>query len=180
MGWRCVWVRRQLPLYVGEDLTERDQSCVETHLRVCHPCRNHMESLRRSRQAMIDCRSIASDKEIVPSVWPALKLCLNERSSTKSTSATWLSVGALLAASIAIGVVIWNRPTHVQPLAGFEMGPGSLSANVDWEPAWTAGLASPAVQIPSEFDRMPERFMRPGTRFYLEGAIPFRASTGDF
>jgi hypothetical protein len=164
---------------VGEDLSEQENGAVETHLRTCLPCRIRAEALRRSRQAIIQCRSIAGEvEELLPSVWPALKAQLVDRHPDRDTGPSWLPVGAMVAACMAIAVVVWNRPAavHAFPVT-FQ---GTLSANADLEPDWAAGLSSPTFEARSEVEGWPEATTKRGTYFHLESAVPVGLSAGDF
>jgi len=179
MGWRCVLVRRQLPLYVGEDVTEQEQNCIDAHLRLCPACRNYLASLQRSHQAITDCRSMASDRD-VSSVWPEVKGCLAGLPRHQAGGLTWLPVGAMLAACVAIGVVILNRPAGIQPLASPDRIRGTLATSANGRPDLATGLSFPALQTPTRQGGLPEGFMPPGTHFHLEGAVPVPTSAGDF
>jgi hypothetical protein len=176
MGWRCVWVRRQVALYVGEDLTDEEKRSVESHLRVCIPCRDHMKSLQRSRQVMVSCRSSSSEGEEAASIWPTLKSSLRHR-RPQHTGSNWLPVGAMMAACLAIGVVVWNRPAAIEPVT---LSSGPFYSSRDLQPTWASHLASPVFQTRSDLDDWSERFLTTDAQFHLESAVPAAVSAGEF
>src|SRR5262245_7892592 len=119
MGWRCVLFQNHLALYAGDDLSESEARAVETHLQCCPACRRRVDTLAQSRRLLTDCIANPVDTEpLGSSMWPALASRLRERSVRQRPRASWLPMGAMVAASVAIGVVVWNRPANLPPLSG--------------------------------------------------------------
>jgi anti-sigma factor RsiW len=181
MGWRCVLYQNHLALYVGDDLSESETRAVETHLQSCPACRRRVDALGESRRLLTDCPSDPADSELGHSIWPALARRLHERNVRQRPRASWLPMGAMVAASVAIGVVVWNRPVNLPPLPGAVSGPGGASTSNDWNaPDWAAGLT-----LPTRSDRATPRSLRNDAmmdepQFHLETAVPLRLSDGDF
>lgn len=115
MGWRCRRVRRLLALYVGDDLTEPERRAAEAHVAACPNCRAYLASLERSRDSLLQCRTQTSGDETSPSLWPALKNRLQAAPPAAPRRNSWLPVGAMTAATVAIAVVLWNRPAASLP-----------------------------------------------------------------
>ena len=107
MGWRCFIVRKQLALFVGDDLTDGQKRTVKTHLEVCPSCRLHLAALQRSREAMLQC--VAEHSLPGPSLWLSLRNRLEPPVHSRPVQLSWLPLGALAAASVAIAVMLWDH-----------------------------------------------------------------------
>jgi anti-sigma factor RsiW len=182
MGWRCVWVRKQLALYAGDDLSDTEKPSVESHLRGCAECRAHLDSLQRSREAMVQShiRLIdAETSEFDRSFWPGLKGRLVERERRLGDRRAWLPATAILAAGVAMSVVLWNRPAELQPPAVVPRVAPVAWSTEDWDTAdWAGRLSSPAVSWPEA--ALPRDWLVPaGPHFHLDRALPLRVSPGD-
>jgi hypothetical protein len=114
MGWRCVNVRRRLPLFAGDDLPEQEKESVELHLNKCANCRDRLASLRESRDFIQQYASVPAEPDTSPSLWPSIRNQLAHRYYARRPRRALLPVSAVAAASIAIGVVLWNRPVHLE------------------------------------------------------------------
>jgi hypothetical protein len=181
MGWRCVWVRRQLPLYVGDDLSEQEVVCIEAHLSLCRNCQAHRDSLQRSHRVMIECRSNSGETD-APSAWPVIRASLMSGTCRQESRPNWLPLGAMVAACIAIGVVLWHRPARVsvEPVATSGSVRGAIPARAEWEPDWANGLSSPAIQSYPDAFGWSGAMDRFDPHFHLERAVPAVRSGGDF
>ncbi len=179
MGWRCVRVRRQLALLVGDDLPEREKASVESHLSRCASCREHQASLQRCRDAFVGLRAETVDSKLADLLWPGLRGRLTSVETSRSRRA-WLPVGAMAAASIAMGVVLLNRPATLEPVQS------ESSQNFNSETPEFADLlyASRAAELRatdspsrSEVDDAPELS---SPYFHLESARPVGLSPREF
>src|SRR5262245_57792739 len=165
MSRRCAWVCKQLALYVGGDLCERDQLPIDDHLRSCEACRARADALSQSHEALVQCRT---EEPIVDevSLWPALQCRLTRAGVRERGLRSWLPIAAMIAASFTIGVIVWNRPAYApgRSLVREESQP-------EWEaPDWTTRLSAPAVLPLRDPSAMPERSLPRRAQFQLESA----------
>ena len=104
MGWVCLRVRKQLPLWVGEDLLGCDESFVNAHLKTCNRCGKHARALQAAREALLYCRD-----DLMPStsLWPELRNRLTPPSPLPARH-SWLPIQLLTAAvSVLVGLILW-------------------------------------------------------------------------
>jgi len=118
MGWRCVSMRRRLALFVGDDLSEHEKRSVQHHLNGCTSCRDRLASLRKSRDVIQQYQTEPSDLATLPSLWPVLRHQLTQRELSRRPRRSFLPASAVTAATVAIGVVLWNRPARLESLPG--------------------------------------------------------------
>ena len=180
MGWRCVRVRRQLALLVGDDLPEREKTSVESHLTRCAGCREHRASLERSREALAGLRAESAEPSSAGSLWPALR----DRLASVETSRprrSWFPAGAMLAASIAMAIVLLNKPAKLEPVQG-ESSPYINSDEIaaagdSLFTTRSAELRETDSPARSELD---DEFQLPIPYFHLESARPVGFSPREF
>lgn len=129
MGWRCSSVRRRLALFVGDDLSGHERRAVAEHLTDCASCRDLLAALRRSREVMQICRTEHPDRDTSPALWPSVRGHLTEREFSRGPRRFWLPAGAVAAASVAIGVVLWNRPGQLEPVHNRSSFPSTSTAD---------------------------------------------------
>ena len=109
MLWYCVRVRRVLSLYVGDDMPDEERRAIADHLKRCPECSRQEQGLRRSRDALLTLQETVVAPESSPSLWPALQAPLARLEQQSSSESSWLSAGAMIAASLTIGLVFVNR-----------------------------------------------------------------------
>jgi len=113
MGWSCVSVRRRLPLFAGDDLSEHEKKSVEHHLIRCAGCRDRLAALRESRDIIQQYQSVPAEADTLPSLWPSIRNQLPLRDFSRRPRQALLPLSAVAAATIAIGVVFLNRPVQL-------------------------------------------------------------------
>ena len=172
MGWRCVSVRRRLALFVGDDLSEHEKRSVELHLNGCASCRDRLAALRGSRDVVQQYQAVLSDLEPLPSLWPSIRRQLTLQEFSRRPRRSWLPVSAVAAATIAMGVVLWNRPAYLEPFP--DRTPRSAIPTAD-----SSGHAFNSVSVPRlKSGKMVSHSAlgegdSPGTpHFHLESARP--------
>ena len=175
MGWRCFIVRRQLALFVGDDLTDGQKRTVETHLEVCPSCRLQFAALQRSREAMLQCG--VEHSPIGPSLWPRLRSRLEPAELSRPVQPSLLPLGALAAASVAIAVMLWNgsgksiSATSVPHGSSSVTGGQALMTNL----SEYGGVSASAWPTERAGQSIPAR-----AQFLLEQAHPFEQSPAEF
>lgn len=111
MGWECLRVRRQLPLWVGGDLTDRDSKRVERHVRDCPECHERSKALGRAREALVGC---AEEVNVDGSLWPEVERQLPYAKGF-TLSRYLFPAAALAAATVALAMLLWNRSPRLEP-----------------------------------------------------------------
>ena len=180
MGWRCWCARRQLALLVGDDLSDPERRSVELHLSTCPACRERLASLERSHAAMLGDWGAAADSLADSSLWPSLRSCIAHTDLSRTQRRSLLPVGALVAASLAIATILWNRPAGHSSDLGLTLPLNSGSIG-------TVGKPMDVVSVPDlwdgeSLDRMDlsdESRMR-RSHFHLERALPVGFPPHDF
>ncbi len=188
MRWRCVGMRKQLALLVGDDLPERNKRLVELHLSGCPDCQGYLASLRRARAAMLVCEEATG---ITRSLWPALERRLEGAAAAPSVRAAWAPYATLVAAAAVLALLVWNRPSlSRQPHVGATPLYASWLDGDDWLTEYGAapdrssfldfdagrrGRAQIPIRAEPVRDSSHER-----ARFHLEQAAPFGHSAQDF
>jgi hypothetical protein len=179
MRWRCIWVHHRLALFVGDDLSSSETQQVTNHLEVCAACRRKEMSLRQSHDALLLLRVTNSEprETSMPSLWPALQNAVTSLQAKPAPERSWLPISAVLAASVAIAIVLWNRPTSP---------PSAVLPSVRPYPAISrdvtaASLPGSSSEVPrfDEFDEL-EPGVFPDTYYHLPKARPVSLSVYDF
>ena len=172
MGWRCVSVRRRLALFAGDDLSEHEKRSVEIHLNGCASCRDRLAALRGSRDVIQQYQAVPSDLDTLPSLWPRIRHQLTQQELSRRPGRSWLPVSAVAAATIAMGVVLWNRPAHLEPFP--DRAPRSAIPTADSSDHEFNGVSIPRLQSEKMTSRSAlEQGNSPGTPyFHLESARP--------
>lgn len=173
MGLRCVTVRRRLALFVGDDLSGDERKAVEVHLTECASCRDVLAWLRRSREVIQKCRTESAETDTSPSLWPSIRCQLTERGFSRGPRRSWLPAGAVAAATIAIGVVLWNRPARLEPVHDHSSVPATATA----DSSFTIHEPDPDKMIGRLAD---EEWSPASAYFHLESARPVGFIPGEF
>ncbi|MBI3464222.1 MAG: zf-HC2 domain-containing protein [Planctomycetes bacterium] len=126
MGWRCFIVRKQLALFVGDDLSDSQKRTVQSHLELCPSCRLHYAALQRVREVMVQCGE--ENSQFGPSLWPSLRNRLEPAEFSRPVQPAWLPLGALAAASVAIAVMLWDHRGAPAPSLSVLRGSSDLTA----------------------------------------------------
>lgn len=137
MRFECVRVRRQLPLWVGGDLSEPGKSRVQKHVFGCEQCRQLADSLRRTRELLVCC---TDDLHVDRPLWPEVEGRLGQ-SERFGPSRSWVPWAALAAAAVALAAWLssYSPTTANQPI-------GTPPLN-HW-----AGGSNPAADVPMPQD----------------------------
>lgn len=170
--WGCVLHRRKLLLLVGDDLQERERQSVEAHVRDCATCRERLASLRRSL-AVLRSRAEPAGPEFV-SLWPSIRGRL-AHVETPVGGAMWSPWLALAAASVAIAVMLANRPdtSNQSVIVDARANPPALT----WAPSRTA---DPGVLAGLDRAASDDFAPQSSAYFHLERAQPVGYSLKDF
>lgn len=164
--WSCWAVRKKLALLVGDDLGDEERRRVESHVRACPTCRERWASLRSSRDAMLS----AFDAEDCPlALWPSVRSRIESSELRIRVQPRWLPAGAMIAASVAIFTMIWNRPQSSDSTRGPRGG------------ARVSSFAEPAMDFVagSEFEAMMDD-AGPRSHFHHEHMRPAEYLKAEF
>lgn len=173
MGWRCVSVRRRLALFVGDDLSEHEKRSVEFHLNECASCRDLLAALHRSREVIQKCSTEPAETDTSPSLWQSVRRQLTEREFSRGPRRSWLPAGAVAAATIAIGVVLWNRPGHLEPVQYRSSFPSTSTTDF----SFTVSSLDSGTMIGHSAN---EGLSAPPPYFHLESAHPVEFIPDEF
>jgi hypothetical protein len=165
MGWRCVSVRRRLALFVGDDLSEPERRALERHVSKCASCCEYLASLQRSQEVIQQYRVQPAASENAPSLWPGLCRQLPAREFLRCPRRSWLPPSAVAAASIAIAVVLWNRPARLEPVPDRS----SLRSTLATDPSFAVSKLNSEELIDRPGN---ERTLPAPAYFHLEKAEP--------
>jgi anti-sigma factor RsiW len=176
MGWRCFFVRKQLALLVGDDLPDRPKRAVKAHLDACPTCRRHLAVLKGSRAAML--QGVAEHSAGGASLWPAIRSRLEHTSDQRPAQQSWLPIGSLAVASVALAVMLWEQSigsTMLRPISTERIAP-STGQLVSGQTSEVNGQSSESPWL-AEW-----RSEGAGGRsdFLLEPALPVGYSTREF
>ena len=175
MGWRCFMIRKQLPLFVGDDLSDSQKRTVQSHVERCPSCRLQYAALQRSREALVQCG--AEDLEFGPPLWPSLGSRLGSDELNKPVRPSWLPLGALAAASVAIAVMLWDHRAGPAPALSAQRGSTDLSAGRALMTNQSEYSGVSVSHWPADRSGQPSPVR---ARFLLEQAHPFEHAPVDF
>ena len=180
MGWRCRGFRTQLALLIGDDLSAREKAGVEFHLNGCPSCREYLASLRRSREARVRLHHDPRDSDAVPSLWPTLESRLNRVEPVVPVRRSWLPIGAMAAASVAMATIIWNRSVDFGPSQSAQAPANDPSPIYGVEPVSVLDVTGSGRFGQSE---QPDVWVEPvdgRSDYHLENARPVGRSPQEF
>ena len=122
----CAWVRARLPLLAGGDSLGLDRRLVDRHLVRCDDCRDRLEALGRSLDALRAAAAADGLADAAEPLWPDLARRVRQARRPRARTAwgfetrwawTWpvtgLAAGLLVALSI-VGVGARNDPRIVE------------------------------------------------------------------
>src|SRR5262249_32681285 len=131
---RCEWVRKRLPLWVGDrgvradensdggDLTMVEHQSIERHLDSCAGCSRYRSDLERASEALSVAASISPVESQAPSLWPVLEGRIKD--VNRSVPSRWSNINRRtvlrsgLAASIVVATItfagVWRQWVNSQ------------------------------------------------------------------
>jgi Putative zinc-finger len=111
---KCRKTQKLLALLAGNDLDEASQVDVRRHLAVCPDCRAQWQGLQAGQQTLEQVRARpASASETPPSIWGDVHRLLGTTTKAPPPGASWrgwLPAGALAAACLVVGILIFDTP----------------------------------------------------------------------
>ncbi len=151
----CKRVRRDIALWIGNDLDPARRIQVQRHIRECEPCRAHSAALKNSITLLsrVDCEAAEAGSE---SVWPAVEARLARcRVAPGSHRFNGWAVAAGVAAAwlIVVAASRWTASPEPAPTMG-EPRPVFTSAPVD------QATPLPALDNPHQIPRQDDDLRR--------------------
>ncbi len=180
MGLRCWRVRKQLPMLLGDDLTGSQKKSVDLHVDACPDCREHLAALEHSHNLLLQCREAIGEPQEVTSLWPAIRGQLIRVETISPPAHSWMPVGTLLAASVAIAVVLVHGTIDTSRPPSRH----SILETAVLRPADDAGSTLtefvPSVEVWPDPAALLDELRSWNAYFHLESARPVELTPRDF
>ena len=116
----CRVARKQIPLWVGYDLSQSAVESLEDHIENCSGCQEHAEVLLSSSEVLLAFNSETA-RSSSDSVWDGVRLKIGEDPQRERRRSRQLSGGLLLAAVLLLLAVLPDffatAPVRVVPVS---------------------------------------------------------------